>query len=72
MHNAYTDEEIDLANKNGTALAEMLDIVGRDIHMYPTPNDIINLIHISAQLGEYLGLEAYKIGGAILSLTEEQ
>jgi len=72
LHNAYTDEEIALAKSNGTALSEMLDIVGRDIHMYPTPNDIINSIHIAHQLEDYVGLDTLKIGGAILSLTEEQ
>ncbi len=72
LHNAYTDDEIDLASKNGTALSEMLSIVGRDIHMYPTPNDILNSIHIAHQLEDYVGLETLKIGGAILSLTEEE
>ncbi len=71
LHNAYTDAEIEIARQRGTALPEMLDIVGRDIHMYPTPNDVINTIYISAQLGKFLDLESYKIGGAILSLTEE-
>ncbi len=72
LHNAYTDEEIEMSNKKGTALSEMLEIVGRDIHMYPTPNDIVNGIHIAHQLQDYLGFDTFKIGGAILSLTEEQ
>ncbi len=72
LHNAYTDEEIDLANKKGNALSEMLNIVGRDIHMYQTPNDILNSINIAHQLEDYVGLDTLKMGGAILSLTEEE
>ncbi len=71
LHNAYTDAEIEMARRRGTALPEMLDIVGRDIHMYPTPNDILNSIHIAHQLEDFLGIDTLKIGGAILSLTEE-
>ncbi len=72
LHNAYTDQEIESARRRGTALPEMLDIVGRDIHMYPTPSDIMNTVHIAHQLQDFLDLDTVKIGGAILSLTEEE
>ncbi len=71
LHNAYTDQEIEMAHQRGTAIPEMLKIVGRDIHMYPTPSDIMNTVHISHQLQDFLGIDSVKIGGAILSLTEE-
>lgn len=68
IHNAYTQDEIDLANKNGTALCVLLDAVGRDtIHTLPTPSDILHDSEISNHLKK-IGLDTVNAGNLILSL----
>jgi len=70
LHNAYSQQEIDTANRNGTALNILLDAVGREeIHTFPTPSDILHDSYISTSL-EKIDLYAANVGNLILSLTD--
>ena len=70
LHNAYSQQEIDIANQNGTALIVLLDAVGREvIHTFPTPSDILHDSEVTNRLKK-IDLHTLNMGNLILSLTD--